>query len=169
MKTCIIALNNGHDLFMGYACSHEVGKVILKGSNSPVFKPGKNILMGVIGNEKLLTDMKIVPLIMKPDNSPEQNIAHLRNNVKLDYKGEPQILVLTSNNFIYRWRGGLVDMFGEYDEEFVAIGEGMEIALGAMHGNRSSRMTAKERVEVALQAVKRYYPHLGANMGVLSL
>lgn len=168
MNTCIVAINSGYDRCMGYACSQQLGGMSFKISNQPVFKSGKNLLVGVSGEEKLLTSLKLSPIIINGDITPEQAITSIRNNIPKGHHFS-EVLILSANNFIYRWYEGRVDLYTEFDEPFMAIGKGKEIALGTLYGLNTSRFTVKEQIEVCLKAVGKYYPELNKNTGVLSI
>jgi hypothetical protein len=168
MISCIVAINSGYDRYMGYACSQQIDGMSFKISNLPVFKSGKNLLVGVSGSENLLTFLKNSPLIINNDTPPTQISSTIKNSIPSDY-GPAEVLIFTSNNFIYRWHNGLVDLFSEFDEKFIAIGKGKEIAMGTLYGLGSSRFTVKEQLEVCLKAVKEFYPEIGKSTGYFSI
>jgi hypothetical protein len=164
MESCIVAINSGHERYMGYASSQKIEGMSFKISNLPVFKSGKNLLVGVYGCDNLLTFLKNSPLILSNENPPSQILSTIKNSIPEQFKSG-EVLILSSNNFIYRWHNGLVDLFSEFDENFIAIGKGKEIALGTLYGSNTSRFTIKEQMEVCLKAVKEFYPELGKSTG----
>lgn len=168
MRSCIIAINSGHERIMGYA-SGGYGGINVKSSSVPVVTKNKKILVGVTDNDKLLADLNISPIMLSMDISPYEAANVIRNTIPKDYKQNPGILVLTTNNFIYHWTNATVDIYGEFDQGYMAIGPGHEVAMGALYGLRSSRYNVQEQAEMAIKAVCEFYPGLGKNTGTFRL
>lgn len=169
MRACIIAINSGHDRIMAFASEHRNNDIALKCSSIPVIDRNKNILVGVTNNEKLLTDLNISPIILGMDMGPYDAVNVIRNTIPKGYTDNPGILILTSNNFIYHWTVTSINFFSEYDEGYIAIGPGHEVAMGALYGLSSSRFTPQEQAEMAIKAVCKFYPELGKNTGTFRL
>lgn len=169
MEACIIIINEGHDKYMGYAFSNKANKKSYKGGNIPIFKTSNNQLIGVTGSEALLTTLKINPILLSNNNTIETNINLIRSGLLYkEWRGKPEVIILTSNNYVYRYKKGVINIFNEIEEPYMAFGKGSDIALGALYGVQSSRFSTSERVEISLKTVIRFYPELN-NTGYFNL
>lgn len=170
MEACIITINSGHDKYMGYAYRNKIGDKSLKGGSIPVFMTSYNYLMGVTGDSSLLIDMKLNPVNLIKTGTIENNLKIIRQHFIHEYKKESGILILTTNNLVFEtdFNFDLVNVYSEFQEPYLAIGKGSDIALGALYGLDSSRSSPKDKMEITLRTVTKFYPELN-NVGYLNI
>ena len=168
MESCIIVINSGHDLYMGYAFRNETDKKSLKGSNIPILKTTNNQLIGVTNNEELLTNLKLNPILLSTENTIPVNVNKIRQSIFKEWPKKAEIIFLLPNNFVYRYCNKNITIYGEYQEPYLAFGKGSDLALGVLYGMESSRYTPKDKIEVCLKLITRFYPELN-NTGYLNI
>lgn len=155
MKSLILALNSGHDILMGYAFNTKIKGKNFRSEYLPVFKTSNNLLVGLTGSKQSLLELKTTPIIINKENNLINNIQNLRSSLP-KLKKNTEILILTSNNYVFRYAKNVIDVFEE--EAYIAIGKGSEVALGALYGLDSSRYSIVEKLEVALKITTKFYP-----------
>lgn len=168
MKTCIIIINEGHDRYMGYACSLNDNSMNYKTSSIPVIKLN-NSLIGILNDDILLDELNLVPLLLNNDFKTQDCVQAIRTRFLKKDDSYRHVIILTINNILYTFYKNVVNIFTEFDEKFLAFGTGSELAIGVLYGLRSGRYTAKQQIEIALNAVKKYYPELSINTGYYNI
>lgn len=168
MGTCIICINDGHDILMGHACSNTVNGIGLKPSVPPVFRSGKNLLVGVAGDPGLVIDMQLSFLIMSQSITKINAMESIRREMFAKNATKNEILVLANNNMAYHYRHGDICAYDGEEEPYLCIGENSGAAFGLLYGLQYSRFTAKEAMETCLKAMARYFPEM-SNVGYISL
>jgi len=158
----IVALNGGSTQFLGYAVSKDFDGIHTRIATGPVISVDEKMLMGIYSNQALLQYM-----ITNPPNFTDLSYRTVLNTLSflndIEKFRRSQILMITISGEIYIWDYG--DLH-HIDGEFMAVGNGKGLALGALFGTKLLEMAAVERMEIALNAISMYDPSTSKTMGI---
>ena len=161
----LVAYRGDKNSFLGCVQSYIQGGLSLSLTEVPIVRIKDRLLIGVLNSQSLYQYLLTGEIIF-PDTSYKTILTSLRTAQNIKDFSSAVLLIVSIIGDIYHWQDGLLY---QIDNEWIAIGDGKDYAMGALFGMKSTSIPPKSKIEIALECVRLYSPYDSKTMKVEAL